>query len=88
MFKACKDASSILMSSYEETGLISGISDIIVVEWGPNEFKTSPFIVCLGSMAHKAKQEKLEVYVNGKLVEDINFSVNRYGYLQPFHPSS
>lgn len=34
MFKACKDASKILFSSYEETALISGISDIIVVKWG------------------------------------------------------
>lgn len=47
------------MSSYEETGLISGISDIVVVKWNETTYKSSPFIVCLGSLSHKAQQEQI-----------------------------
>lgn len=59
MFRACKDASKILFNSYEETALISGISDIVVVEWNSKKFKTSPFLVCFGSMSHQAKKEEI-----------------------------
>lgn len=59
MFRSCRDASNILMSSYEETALISGVSDIVVVEWSKNKYKSSPFLVCFGSMSHRAKQEKI-----------------------------
>lgn len=54
MFKACKQATKILFNSYEETALISGISDILVVQWNSNKFKTTPFLVCFGSLSHQA----------------------------------
>lgn len=71
MFKVCREATNILMSSYEETALISGISDIIVVQWNELTFKSTPFLACFGSLTIKAKQESIKVFVNNNIVENV-----------------
>lgn len=81
MFSSCKKASTILLSSYEETALISGISDIVVVQWEEGHYKTSPFLVCFGSLTHQVRNGSIKILVNDKEVDQEEFSVNEYGYL-------
>jgi len=88
MFRVCRQAAEILLASYEETALISGISDIIVVQWDDKTFKSSPFLACFGSLTLQARQEQIKILVNGIAIEKVNFEVNKYGYLEPFYPSS
>lgn len=64
MFSSCKNAASLVFTSHEESALISGISDIVVVRWSPTKYKSSPFVVCFGSLTHYVKKQTISVWIN------------------------
>ena len=55
MFGSCSKAINIFCSSLDETSLMEGISDIIVVKQKSGEFRSTKFYVCLGAYCAYAK---------------------------------
>jgi phosphatidate phosphatase PAH1 len=48
MFGSCSKAINIFCSSLDETSLMEGISDVIVVKHKTGEFRSTKFFVCIG----------------------------------------
>ena len=85
---ACKKVSTIFLGSFEETALIPGISDILVVKWKNGNYLSTPFLVCFGSKTLLHKGKKANVFVNKTLIGDAQFTVDKHGYLHPMKPSA
>ena len=68
MLNSCKKATNILLSSYEETALISGISDVIIVKWPDKQHRSTPFIICFGPISELARQMPVTLKINGRIV--------------------
>ena len=79
---------NIFCGSFEETALISGISDIIVVKWKNGEYHSSPFLICFGSDSLLHKGKKVRILINKTLMANLEFVVDKYGYLHPMKPIS
>ena len=88
MFSSCKKVTQIYFGSYEETALLPGISDIIVVQWKNGSFHSSPFLVCLGSHTLLNKGKKADIFINDILIADVEFKIDKFGYLHPMKPDS
>lgn len=89
MFGSCTKTMSIFCSSLDETSLMEGISDVIVVKSKNGEFRSTKFFVCIGPYsAYPQSGTKIEVFVNKTLTNDIKFTVDNIGYLQPSELSS
>lgn len=83
MFGSCKKAIKILSSSLEEHGLLTGISDIIVVVDKSGYYKSTQFFACFGSLSFEMFRKPVRVLINKTLINSIHFTVNKYGYLHP-----
>ena len=88
MFSACTKASLIFYRAFQQTALISGISDIIVVKWKDNSYHSSPFLICFGSRTLIHKGKKAKIFINNILIADLPFTVDKLGYLHPMKPTS
>ena len=87
MFSSCKKVSTIFMGSFEETALLPGISDILIVKWKNGAYVSTPFLVCFGSHTLLHKGKKASILVNKTLIADVQFTVDKYGYLHPMKPT-
>lgn len=68
---------------------MSGTSDIMVTRWDSGEYYSTPFVVCFGHSSITSLQNKITVEVNNILINKVNFSIDKYGYLHPMMlPSS
>jgi len=79
--------SKIFMGSFDETALIEGTSDIIVVKWNSGQYHSSPFLVCFGHHATTADHHKVKVIVNEVEIKNVHLTLDKYGYLHPMRPS-
>lgn len=75
------------MGSFDQTALIQGISDILIVKWDSGRHCSTPFVVCFGHVVTTIDEREVKVYVNDTLITDVSFSVDEYGYLHPMRPS-
>lgn len=84
MFGSCTQAVSIFCSSVDETSLMEGISDVIVIKHKNGEFRSTKFYVCIGPYASlTANGTPIEVYINKIKNNELKFTVDKIGYLQP-----
>ncbi len=76
-----KIVSSISGSLEFNTSTLSGCMDVIVVQHGPDEFKSSPFHLRFGTMKiFKVSKEKLvKIFVNDKEVEGVRMRLGTQG---------
>ena len=88
MLASCKKASQIFVGSYEETALLPGISDVVVVKWEDGTFHSSPFLICFGSHTLLNQGKKCTLYINEALASGVEFKVDKFGYLHPMQPDS
>lgn len=79
--------SKLLFSSFDQTALIEGTSDIMVVRWDSGHFNSTPFLVCFGHHATTAEKQRVKVFINEKEVKNIHFTLDEYGYIHPMKPS-
>lgn len=56
--------SKLLFSSFDQTALIEGTSDIMVVRWDSGHFNSTPFLVCFGHHATTAEKQRVKVFIN------------------------
>lgn len=49
LFQSCTKAANIFCASLDETGLIEGVSDVIVVKHKSGEYRSTKFFACVGS---------------------------------------
>lgn len=54
MFTSCAKAAEIFCSSLDETGLIEGVTDVIVVKHKTGEYRGTRFFACVGPYAVNA----------------------------------
>ena len=83
MFRSCKKAIKIFSSSLDEHALLCGASDVIVVKDNSGHFKSTRFFACFGSQSLELFGKSIKVLVNKILINNLNFSINKYGYLHP-----
>lgn len=76
----------IFFGSFDETALMKGTSDIIVVKWESGQFRSTPFLVCFGHHATTASRYSIKVSVNEREIKHTNFTLDQYGYLHPMKP--
>jgi len=55
----------------------------MAVKWDSGEILSTPFVVCFGHNASTSLQKNINVYVNKILINKMQFSLDKYGYLQP-----
>ena len=88
MFECCSKAGSIFCSSLDEQALMDGVSDVIVVKHKSNEYKSTQFFACFGPYAVEYLGCRVEVSINKILINHINFTIDKYGYMHPTKLSS
>ena len=88
MLRSCKKASEIFIGAFEETALLAGVSDVIVVRWKDNSLHSSPILVCFGSHTLLSQGQKADVFVNDAVIFNVEFKVDKFGYLHPMKPDS
>lgn len=79
-------ASTLLFGAFDQTALLTGISDIIVVRWDSGHYQTTPFLVCFGHKSSTSIRKQVRVQVNNKIIENASFTIDEYGYLHPMRP--
>jgi len=79
-------AAKLLFSSFDQTALIEGISDILVVRWDSGTYHSTPFVVCFGHKATTTTSSKVHIYINDSLITDFTFTLDEYGYIHPMRP--
>lgn len=87
MTEILKKMTRLFFSSFDENGLIQGISDIIIVKWDSGQMYSTPFLACFGYHASIATQNHVYVYVNDVLINGITFTLDKYGYINPIRPT-
>lgn len=73
--------------TFDDSALLEGISDIVVVKWDSGKYKSTPFIACFGSLATTALNDQVKVYINNSVIESFNFTLDKHGYICPMKPS-
>lgn len=69
-------AAKLLFGSFDQTALIEGISDILVVRWDTGNYHSTPFVVCFGHTATTTLSNKVHVYINNCLITDVTFTLD------------
>lgn len=87
MLSSIQKMVKLFSGAFEETTLLEGTSDIVVVRWDSGEFKATPFLACFGHQAATADSDQVRVAVNGREIKDVHFTLDRYGYIHPMRPS-
>lgn len=64
MFSNYKKLTTMVQGIYQETALLTGISDVMVVKWKDNTLHSSAFVVCFGTHSFFKKGKNLSIYVN------------------------
>ena len=72
--------SKLFLASFDQTALLSGISDILVIKWKNGNCVSTPFLACFG--AH-AMGTSVKVFINNMLINGVNFHLDKYGYVHP-----
>jgi len=87
LLKNCLEATSVFASSLDSEALLPGTSDAIVVKHKDGHYNCTPFLACFGPYAVLSKTRKVNLFINGTLISDINFHLDEHGYSYPMYPS-
>ena len=77
----------IFLSSFDQTALLEGVSDIVVVKWDNGYYASTPFLACFGHISAINVEKPVKISINGMLINKIQFTIDKYGYVHPMHPS-
>ena len=75
--------SKIFLGSFDQTALLPGISDILIVKWNNGHYATTPFLACFGAHAMGAS---VRTFINNALQNGVDFHIDKYGYVHPMMP--
>lgn len=87
MSEIIKKVWKLFSKTFDDSALLEGISDIVVVKWDSGKYQSTPFIACFGSLATTALTNQVKVYINNSVIEGFNFTLDKYGYICPMKPS-
>ena len=76
----------IFLSSFDQTALLEGVSDIVVVKWDDGYYASTPFLASFGHISATNVSQPVKISINGMLINKISFSIDKYGYVHPMHP--
>jgi phosphatidate phosphatase PAH1 len=64
-----------------------GTSDIVIVKHKSGQYKSTPFLACFGPYAVLSKTKTVNISINGILISNAKFTLDKHGYSQPMYPS-
>lgn len=76
--------SALFLGSFDETALLAGTSDILIVRWKSGYYASTPFLACFGA---QLSGSTVSVYINDILINGVSFTLDKFGYANPLLPS-
>jgi len=58
------EASAIVSNSFEDNAILTGASDIIIIQQEDGTYKTTPFTISFGPYFHTYRKESVRIMVN------------------------
>jgi phosphatidate phosphatase PAH1 len=86
LLQSCYQAVSVLSKSFEDTAILTGVSDTIIVKHLDGSYRSSPFLVSFGPFQSAYSESDITLLVNSKPV-DVKFKLDHKGYAYPKHLS-
>lgn len=73
----------VLCGSFDETAVMTGVSDTIIVKHKDGSFNSTPFLVCFGPYHATHQFCQIEILINGELIPGVTFELDKKGYVHP-----
>lgn len=84
IFQSCMQSGQVLCGSFDDNAVCSGVSDTIIVRHKDGTHSSTPFLASFGPYSMTHEGERVEVLINNNLIPEINFELDKKGYIHPY----